>query len=111
VNEPLTLAGQHVAWAALAQIAEVFGHLPAPCITVGDVFPDTVQISVHDSLAHFEVWRTALGIPSEAVSYRDLTTTMSLKAPGAFHGATIELTGFAPLLPAPNLPAEGGDGA
>jgi hypothetical protein len=108
MNEATTVAGQGVALGALAQITAAFGHLPAACFDISDVYPDRVQISVHDSLTHFELWRTALGIPADAVNYGRLTASIDLTVVGSFAGAEIKLCGFAPLLPAQLAAAAGG---
>jgi hypothetical protein len=108
MNEATTLADQGLALGALAQIIAAFGHLPAACFTLSDVYPDRVQISVHDSLTHFEQWRTALGIPAAAVDYGTLPASMDLTVFGSFAGAEIKLCGYAPLLPVPIAAAAGG---
>ena len=107
MNEATTVAGQGVALGALVLITAAFGHLPAACFDISDVYPDRVQISVHDSLTHFEQWRTALGITAAAVDYGTLTASMDLTGFGSFAGAEIKLCGFAPLLPVPAPAAVG----
>jgi hypothetical protein len=108
MNEATTVAGQGVALGALAQITAAFGHLPAACFDINDVYPDRVQISLHDGLADFELWRTALGIPGADVDYGTLPESMTLTGFGSFAGAEIKLSGFAPLLPVPVAATAGG---
>jgi hypothetical protein len=101
VNEVIVLAAQRPAVDALAQIAAAFGHLPAVCFDLGDIYPDRLDISVHDNLGHFEVWRCALGIAADAVEYGTFGSKMYLSGRGSFAGATVKLTGYAASLPAP----------
>lgn len=96
---PVILAAQRAPLGALVQIGAVFPGLPAACFGIDDVFPDRLDISVHDDLGHFEVWRTALGLPVDAVEYSTASTCMMLVAYGAYSGATVKLVGFAPLMP------------
>lgn len=94
-----TLASQKKAIEAAATIARVFPHLPAAQIGVSHVYPDQVEISLHESLADFEAWREALGILPDAVSRKDLATEQQhLGATGRFAGAAVVLNGFAPQL-------------
>lgn len=101
MNEVVTLADQRPAMDALAQIAAAFEHLPAACFGLGDIYPDRLDISVHDDLGHFEVWRCALGIAVDAVEFGTFGTKMYLVGRGSFAGATVKLTGYAASLPAP----------
>lgn len=96
----LTLGDQLAALDALAQITTAFPHLPAANFDAEPIYPTQLTISLHHSFTDFEAWRTALGIPAEAVQYRNLTNQMHLKASGPFAGATIELVGYAPAMPA-----------
>lgn len=96
----MTLGDQLAALDALAQIKSAFPHLPAADFNAGPIYPNQLTISLHHSFTDFEEWRTALGIPAEAVQYRNLTNQMHLKAYGPFAGATVELVGYAPALTA-----------
>lgn len=100
VSTPSSLAQQLPALAALAQITTAFPHLPAADFSAGPIYPDRLTISLHDSFTDFETWRTALGIPDHAVEYKGMARQMNLKASGPFAGATVELVGYAPPLPA-----------
>jgi hypothetical protein len=100
MNEAVTLADQRRALEALAQIAAAFGHLPAACFDIGDVFPDRIDISVHDDLGAFEAWRVALGIPADAVEFGTMTNRTYLIGRGSFAGVAVKLTGYAAPLPA-----------
>ena len=96
-----TLGSQKRAVDAAATISRVFPHLPAAVIQVSGVYPDRVNISLHDDLADFEAWRAALGILPEWVGQSGLTdTSQSLTGTGRFAGVEVVLTGYAPLLQA-----------
>lgn len=97
-----TLAQQRPALGALAQMAGAFAHLPGAHLDISPTYPDQLTISVHDDLGAFEVWREALGITPDAVSYKALTSHMHIKAEGTFAGAAVELVGYAPALPVPD---------
>jgi len=98
------LAEQLPALDALAQITAAFAHLPAADFHLSRITHEQLDISLHDDLDAFEQWRAALGIPAETVDYqhRPGRAHMTLKASTTFAGATVELVGFAPALPAPD---------
>lgn len=86
------LGDQEDVFEALVALAEAFGQLPTPYITIhrGSLMP-RVKLQL-DSPSLFEVWRTALGIPSAAVELH--TGNMPwLSAEGAFSGTALEITG------------------
>lgn len=91
----ITLAEQRVALDALAQLSAAFGHLPGAHIGLNTIFPNRVDISLHDGLNAFEAWREALGIAAEDVQIQQRKTAMNLKAVTTFAGATVELIGYA----------------
>lgn len=95
----MTLAVQRPALDAIAQLAEL-GHLPGAELTSSRLYPDRVEVRLHDGLADFEAWRTALGIPTTAVTYHEQPGSMRLEVTGPYAGATIELTAYAPPLAA-----------
>jgi hypothetical protein len=108
MSAPATVAVQRTAVDALAQIAAAFGHLPAACFDLGDIYPDRLEIAVHDDLAGFEAWRSALGIPADALEYGTFGQRMYLIGRGSFAGATVKLTGYAAPLPESAPEAIGG---
>lgn len=93
-----TLAAQQAALDAVAQLGRIHGHLPGATISLTDIWPSTVSISLDEHLDAFEAWREALGIPADAVEYTERPSGMNLKAEGSFAGATVELSGYAPRL-------------
>ncbi|GAA4663099.1 hypothetical protein [Streptomyces youssoufiensis] len=102
----ITLAAQAVALDALAQLGAAMGHLPGAHISLSDITPNQLDISLHDDLGDFETWRSALGIAADTVTYIARTRHTVLKAHATFAGATIELCGYAALLPQPESGAE-----
>lgn len=98
------LAEQLTALEALIVIGRTFAHLPAPDINLSPITPGALTLSLHDNLAGFEQWRTALGIAAEDVDHcqRPGRAHMTLKAATTFARATVELVGYAPALPTPN---------
>lgn len=95
----ITLAQQRLALGALAQLSAAFGHLPGAHFSLNTIFPDQVDISLHDGVTAFEPWREALGIPSESVQFNGDGKAMHLKAITTFAGATVELIGFIEAVP------------
>lgn len=100
MTRQITVAEQRVALAALAQLSAAFGHLPGAHFSLSTIFPNQVDISLHDGLNDFEPWREALGIPAEDVQIQSRKTAMNLKAVTTFAGAKVELVGYADPLPA-----------
>jgi len=88
------VAEQLTAIEALAVIGRTFAKLPAVNLSVGHLFPNTICIDVHDALSAFEAWRDALCIPVDRVHLRG-TGERYIKAETIFHGARVELTGYA----------------
>ncbi|MFJ2906279.1 hypothetical protein [Streptomyces sp. NPDC087212] len=97
----MTLDGLSVALRALRLLTTDFGHLPGPDLHVNTIWPGQMELALHDSrldsLAAFEVWREALGIDPDAVTYGEQGSgcTRVLTACGEFAGATVKLTAFA----------------
>lgn len=82
--------------------AELLGlsHVtPAPYIEVSPHRPSTISLTVHGGFADFEVWRSALNIPTEDVRFNNGASNAYLSALGAFSGATVQLTGYSDRLP------------
>jgi hypothetical protein len=94
------LAGQLTALEALIVLARTHAHLPAVDMQVGSIFPDTIRMHIHHDLGAFEAWREALGIPGDSVDHSAFDGRVTLKASTAFHGATVDITGYATALPA-----------
>jgi hypothetical protein len=94
------LSEQRAAVDALAQLLRAFGHLPGACIGLSPVTPAQIDISVHDDLADFEAWREALAFPADGVERKMLPSSMLLAIEGQWAGAALQLSGFAPLVPA-----------
>ncbi|MFF7529635.1 hypothetical protein ACFZB2_11135 [Streptomyces bobili] len=94
--EILTLDGLAVPLRVLRLLAVDFGHLPAPDVTVSTIYPNRLELTFHNSLTDFEVWREALGICADDVIYREqsIGRTRVLKAVADYAGAELELTGF-----------------
>ncbi|WP_411140267.1 hypothetical protein [Streptomyces sp. x-80] len=84
---------------AAARLGRALGHLPGALIEVSNIYPDHIEVSVHDGLARFEQWREALDIPSTDIDYRDIgASRMRLQGRGAFAGVDVKLTGHAPAI-------------
>nr|WSZ15606.1 hypothetical protein OH837_20905 [Streptomyces canus] len=92
----LTLDDLSVPLRALRLLAADFGHLSAPFVAVSTIYPDRLELSFHDDLAGFEAWREALGIPPEAVVYREQSHghTRVLKASADRVGTVVDLVGY-----------------
>ncbi|NUS81019.1 MAG: hypothetical protein HOV70_33085 [Streptomyces sp.] len=96
MNESLTLDDLAVPLRMLRLLTVDFGHLTAPTVQVGTIWPDLVQLSFHGGLAGFEEWREALGIAPDAVTHRTQSAgrTRVLLASGEFAGATVKLVAY-----------------
>jgi hypothetical protein len=93
------LATQLTALEALLVLARTFAHLPAVSLNLSTVYPDTIRMHIHDGLGVFETWRGALGIPADSVEHNTYEDRLTLTASTTFHGATVEITGYATALP------------
>jgi hypothetical protein len=96
MSESLTLDDLAVPLRALRLLAADFGHLPAPGVSVSTIYPDRLELSFHDNLAGFEAWREALGIPPEAVVYREQSNrhTRVLTASTDRADTVVDLVGY-----------------
>lgn len=96
MTESLTLDDLTVPLRALRLLAADFGHLSAPAVSVSTIYPDRLELSFHDDLAGFEAWRDALGIPPEAVVYREQSDgrTRVLTASADRAGTVVDLVGY-----------------
>lgn len=96
MSEGLTLDNLAVPLRVLRLLAVDFGHLPAPEIDVSTIYPDRLCLRLHDDLASFEIWRDALGIVPDDVTYHEQNDgrTRVLKASAGYAGAVLELTGY-----------------
>ncbi|MEW1724388.1 hypothetical protein [Streptomyces sp. NPDC093109] len=73
-----------------------FPHLPAVDIRVSTIYPQRLELALHDNLAAFEAWREALGIAPDAVACAELPSVVQLEVLTVFAGATVRLCGYAP---------------
>ncbi|MGW6462193.1 hypothetical protein ACWF94_40765, partial [Streptomyces sp. NPDC055078] len=89
----LTLSGLSVPLRVLRLLAADFPGLPAPTVNVSTVFPERLELALHDDFAAFEAWRTALGIDPGAVSYgeRGGCRTRVLSVTADYAGALVRL--------------------
>ncbi|MFJ1869919.1 hypothetical protein [Streptomyces chartreusis] len=89
--------GHQPAIEALAELVQMFRHLPKPYITLTR---STAQLGLQlDSPSEFEQWRTALQIAPDTVDALSSETDAWLGADGVFRGVTVRLTGFGLVLP------------
>ncbi|MFG2309652.1 hypothetical protein ACGFS9_13405 [Streptomyces sp. NPDC048566] len=103
------LAGLSVPMRALVALAAECGHLPAPAVGVTPIFPERVDLALHNGLGEFEVWRVALGIRPESVEFGEQTgDTWVLKAFARYAGAEVRLIAYGPTLA--SVRAVAGDG-
>ncbi|MFE3825244.1 hypothetical protein [Streptomyces sp. NPDC059092] len=101
----VTLNDLAVPLRALRMLAVDFPDLPAVEAQMSPIYPNRLDLSLHDDLAAFETWRTALGIPGEAVTFHQEPggPSMWLNCRTEYAGADLHLTGFG-RLPGPALP-------
>ena len=67
MSAALTLDGLAVPMRALRALALDFADLPAPTLAISTVYPKRLELSLHQGLGPFDVWRMALGIDPQAV--------------------------------------------
>ncbi|WTE15638.1 hypothetical protein OG924_17400 [Streptomyces uncialis] len=98
-----TLADLSTPLRALRMLSADHPDLPVPTVRVSPFYPDRLCLAFHSisdttlPLAAFEAWRTALGVPEDAVDGRLQSggRTWALEAWSEYAGATVELTAYA----------------
>ena len=100
MSENLTLDDLAVPLRALRLLAGNFGHLPAPDVHVSTIYPEQLELTFYDDLSGFEMWREALGITPDTVTYREqgAGSTGVLRASVDHAGATVQLRGYADVV-------------
>ncbi|QDN60100.1 hypothetical protein [Streptomyces sp. S1D4-20] len=96
MSENLTLDDLAVPLRALRMLAADFGHLPAPDVHVSTIYAEQLELSFYDDLPGFEMWREALGVDPDAVTYREQGDgrTRVLRTTTTYAGAELELIGY-----------------
>jgi hypothetical protein len=108
VSETQTLDDLTAPLRVLRLLAVDFGHLPAPDVQVSPIYPERLELRLHDDLNGFEAWREAVGIAPDDVVYREQSDgrTRVLKASTVYAGAEVVLFGYGTVTaptPAPVL--------
>ncbi|MFF5005203.1 hypothetical protein ACFY3G_20575 [Streptomyces phaeochromogenes] len=100
MSENLTLDDLAVPLRALRLLTTDFGHLPAPEVHVSTTYPERLELAFHDDLPGFEMWREALGVAPDAVTYREQSDgrTRVLRASVEHAGAVVRLTAYADIV-------------
>ncbi|MEV7994886.1 hypothetical protein AB0O67_24135 [Streptomyces sp. NPDC086077] len=105
----LTLAGLSVPMRALRTLAAEYGDLPAPAVGVSTVYPERLELSLHEGLGAFDAWRAALDIRPDEVEFREQAgNTWTLTASAPYAGAEVRLIAYGPALD--TVRAGAGDG-
>ncbi|MCX4236304.1 hypothetical protein [Streptomyces ortus] len=96
----LTLDEVAVPLRALRLLTVDFGHLPAPTVHVTTIYPERLELSFYDDLSGFEMWREALGVAPDAVTYhvQNDGRTGVLSAGVDHAGAMVHLMGYADVV-------------
>ncbi|WP_405425057.1 hypothetical protein [Streptomyces erythrochromogenes] len=99
MRTPITVSALGAPLTALRNLADEYGHLPAPSVSVSTLYPDTLVLTFYDDLAGFESWREALGVPSRNVSYgvQGGGRTRVLEAEAGYADGVVKLVGFATI--------------
>ncbi|KAB1977844.1 hypothetical protein [Streptomyces triticiradicis] len=112
MRELLTLADLSVPMRALRTLAVEYGDLPVPHVLFSPFFPERLDLSLHNGLGDFEVWRAALDIDPGQVELREQTGgTWVLGGTAPYAGAEIRLIAYGPTLDSVRADAEGGGDA
>ena len=100
MNDVLTLDDLAAPLLVLRLLAMDFGHLPAPSVRVSTIYPEQLELTFYGDLPGFEVWREALGIAPDAVTYREQSDgrTRVLRTTVDYAGAVVLLTGYADIV-------------
>lgn len=111
MSETLTLDGLTVPMRALRRLALDFPHLPAPSLAISTIFPERLELSLHDDLGAFEPWRVALRIDRDEVRFGEQSggQTWVLQASTAFADAQVKLIAYGAALDSIREDAGGGD--
>lgn len=96
MSENLTLDDLVMPVRVLRLLVADFGHLPAPDVHVSTIYPERLELSFYDDLPGFEMWREALGVDPDAVTYREQGggRTRVLRSTVAYAGVELELIGY-----------------
>lgn len=91
-----TLADVRAPLLALRMLLTELPDLPAGTVRVSDVYPDRLDVTLHNDLSLFEIWREALGIAPGLVTCGTQNSggTWVLTVSADYAGATVCLTGF-----------------
>ncbi|WP_328758253.1 hypothetical protein [Streptomyces sp. NBC_00271] len=97
MSDGLTLDELAVPLRALRLLTTDFGHLPAPSVHVSTIYPERLELTFYDDLSGFELWREALGIAPDAVTYgeQNASRTRVLQVTVDYAGTAVHLTGYA----------------
>ncbi|MET7484054.1 hypothetical protein [Streptomyces sp. NPDC005538] len=99
MSDILTLSGLSVPMRALRTLAAEYGDLPAPAVSVSTVYPERLELSLHQGLGEFEIWRASLNISPEHVEFREQAgDTWTLLACVLYAGAEVRLIAYGPSL-------------
>lgn len=92
-NRTRTLRGQGSPVRLLAQLLADSPELPAAEFHVSAIYPDRLDVSVHDDMGAFEAWREALGLARPIDRTRDRMFWVVVD--GVSGDVPVRLTGFA----------------
>ncbi|MFF0184609.1 hypothetical protein [Streptomyces sp. NPDC005244] len=109
MTELLTLSELSVPMRALRTLAAEYGDLPTPTVGITPIYPERLDLSLHNGLGEFEVWRVALGIRAETVEFGEQCgDTWTLRGTAPYAGAEIRLIAYGSALD--SVRAVAGDG-
>ncbi|MEU6275784.1 hypothetical protein ABZ871_25730 [Streptomyces populi] len=110
MSELLSLANLSVPMRALRTLAAEYDDLPAPTVGVTPIYPERLDLSLHNGLGEFEVWRAALGIDPEQVEFREQAgDTWLLRGTALYAGAEVRLIAYGSALDSVRAVAGDGD--
>ncbi|MFF5773893.1 hypothetical protein ACFY8V_32650 [Streptomyces californicus] len=92
-NRTRTLRGQGSPVRLLMQLLTDHPELPAAEFHMSAIYPDRLDVSVHDDMGAFEAWREALGLARPIDRTRDRMFWVVID--GLVDDVPVRLTGFA----------------
>ncbi|MBT2511051.1 hypothetical protein J7I98_35570 [Streptomyces sp. ISL-98] len=96
MNAAATVNDLAVPVRGLLAVCAEFGDLPAFYVGISSLYPKRLDLSLHDGLGSFELWRAALDIEAHDVRFavQSAGTTWVLEGSTTYAGAELRLIAY-----------------